>query len=129
LIRYDTGDLVRSATPCACGRSHQSIERGAGRPSNLFHLPNRKWFRPKIGAEVMENLLGDAKWQLVQIGVSGFELRYMPTNSNSPIDESKIRTTIKNALAANVSVNVKAFPALGLASSGKFLTTLNQSYT
>lgn len=125
LIRYDTGDLVRIAAPCNCGRNHLAIERGTGRPSNMFYLPEMKWFRPEFDAAVMEELLGDSRWQLVQIGESAFELRYAPKNAAFTIDVHKLRMVLKNALGARVSIEIKPVAALGPASSGKFLATSN----
>ncbi len=83
LIRYDTGDLVRAAAPCSCGRNHLTIERGMGRPSNMFYLPQKKWFRPELDTAMMEELLGNSRWQLVQTGASAFELRYMPKDTQT----------------------------------------------
>jgi phenylacetate-CoA ligase len=126
LIRYDTGDLVRVAAPCSCGRNHPAFERGTGRPSNMFYLPQRKWFRPELDTAIMEELLGNSRWQLVQTGASNFELRYAPKNTDIVIDVRKIRATLKKALGANMSVEINQVAALGPASSGKFLTTSNR---
>ena len=75
LIRYETGDLVRIAAPCRCGRNHLTIERGTGRPSNMFYLPRKKWFRPELDIATMEESSWPCRWQLVQTGASTFELR------------------------------------------------------
>ncbi len=49
LIRYDTGDLVRAAAPCSCGRNHPTIERGTGRPSNMFYLAAKEMVSARTG--------------------------------------------------------------------------------
>ena len=126
LIRYDTGDLVRAAAPCSCGRNHQTIERGTGRPSNMFHLPKKSWFRPDLDSAKMEDLLGHSRWQLVQTGASAFELRYMQKNTHVAINSRELRAILKKALGTNTSVEIKTVAALGPSSSGKFLTTSNR---
>jgi phenylacetate-CoA ligase len=120
LIRYETGDLVRIAARCACGRNHPAIERIIGRPSNMFYRPQKKWFRPEISTETMENLLGHSRWQLVQTGASVFELRYMPKNADMNVDARKLRTVLRRALGTGAIVKIKPVAALGPASSGKF---------
>jgi phenylacetate-CoA ligase len=126
LIRYDTGDLVRAAAPCSCGRNHLTIERGTGRPSSMFYLPGKKWFRPELDAVMMEDLLGHGRWQFVQTGASTFEFRYMPKNKHTAVRSRELRVILKKALGINASIEIKSVAALGPASSGKFLTTLNR---
>jgi phenylacetate-CoA ligase len=127
LIRYDTGDLVRIAPPCTCGRHHLPIERGTGRPANLFQLPGKSWFRPELDSAIMERLLNGARWQLVQISASSFELKYMPSRSGETIDRRKLQRTLKDVLGGDHAITIKPVAALGLASSGKFQATVNQS--
>ena len=126
LIRYDTGDLVRAASPCVCGRNHPAIERGTGRPSNMFYLPRKKWFRPELDTGLMEDLLDNSRWQLVQTGASALELHYMPRNINTAVDVRKIRLALKKALGTDISLEIKPVAALGPASSGKFLAASNR---
>jgi phenylacetate-CoA ligase len=126
LIRYDTGDLVRAAAPCICGRNHLTIERGTGRPSNLFYLPQKKWFRPELDTAMMEELLDNSRWQLVQTAASAFELHYAPKNPDIAIDARKLRRALNKALGADISLNITPVAALGPASSGKFLATSNR---
>jgi phenylacetate-CoA ligase len=126
LVRYDTGDLVRTAAPCSCGCNHQMIERGTGRPSNMFYLPRRKWFRPELDLAQMEELLDNSKWRLVQIGPLAFELRYAPKITAIAIDAHKLQVALKKELGADISIEIKPVAALGPASSGKFLATSNQ---
>ena len=129
LIRYDTGDLVRVAPPCRCGRSHQAIEREMGRPSNLLRSTNKQWFRPELDSGKMEDLLGGFRWQLVQAGTKAFELNYMPTNTGSGVKERELRAFMKTKLGPHASLKIKPVAALGVSSSGKFLSTLNRSST
>lgn len=124
LIRYDTGDLVRAALPCGCGRSHSAIERSIGRPSNMFYLPDQEWFRPEL-TTMMEDLLHHRRWQLLQTGAEAFELRYMPAGGEFAINARAIRAALKNTLGARVSVQITPVAALGPASSGKFTPVLN----
>jgi phenylacetate-CoA ligase len=126
LIRYDTGDLVRAAAPCICGRNHLTIERGTGRPSNLFYLPQKKWFRPELDTAMMEELLDNSRWQLVQTAASAFELHYAPKSANTAINNRRLRAFLKKALGGRISIEIKAVTALGPASSGKFLATANR---
>jgi phenylacetate-CoA ligase len=126
LIRYDTGDLVCIASPCDCGRNHQAIERGMGRPSNMFYLPRKKWFRPELDTALMEDILNNSRWQLIQTSASAFELHYMPIDAEFTLDARKLRGILKKALEADVSVEIKPVAALGPASSGKFLTIANR---
>lgn len=125
LIRYDTGDLARAAAPCKCGRNHLTLERGTGRPSNMFYLPGKKWFRPELDIAIMENLLDHNRWQLVQTCASAFELRYMPKSASAAINTRGLRATLKKALGAGITVEITPVAALGTASSGKFPTTAN----
>lgn len=126
LIRYDTGDLVRAAGPCICGRNHLAIERNFGRPSNMLYLPRKKWFRPELDTAVMEDLVRHSRWKIVQTGASDFEFHYVPKNPNVKIDGRTIRATLKKALGPNASVEIKPVAALGPASSGKFPTVSNR---
>ncbi len=124
LIRYESGDLVRVTEPCGCGRNHPAIERMIGRPSNLFRLPRKKWFRPELDSAMMEGLLGNSRWQFIQTGASAFELHYMPKNAD--IDIRKLRHVLKKALGQGSSIEIKPVAALGPASSGKFLAISNR---
>lgn len=126
LIRYDTGDFVRTAAPCVCGRHHLAIERGAGRHSNLFRLPGKSWFRPELDSAMMEQLLNGARWQLVQTAAASFELKFMPRTNDEAIDRRKLQRVLKDILGAGVTIAIKPVAALGLASSGKFQATANQ---
>ncbi len=78
LIRYDTGDLVRAAAPCSCGRNHLALERDMGRPSNMLYLPRKKWFRPELDTAMMEVLLDNSRWQLVQMSVCDLRASLCP---------------------------------------------------
>lgn len=126
LIRYDTGDLVRAAAPCSCGRNHLALERDMGRPSNMLYLPRKKWFRPELDTAMMEVLLDNSRWQLVQISVSTFELRYVPKNTDRNIDARRLRTVLKKALGPATAIEIRPVAALGPASSGKFMATSNR---
>ena len=126
LIRYDTGDLVRAAAPCSCGRNHLTIERGTGRPSNMFYLPRKKWFRPDLDTAMMEVLLSHNRWQLFQTGAAAFELRYALKNRDTDIDFRKLRVALKKVLGSAISIEIKPVAALGPSSSGKYLTTTNR---
>ena len=126
LIRYDTGDLARTAAPCSCGRNHLTLERGMGRPTNMFYRPRKKWFRPELDIALMEDLTGHSRWQLVQSGASAFELRLMAKNVNTAIDTRGLKATLKKALGTGITVEIIPVAALGPASSGKFLTTANR---
>ena len=126
LIRYDTGDLVRAAAPCSCGRNHLALERDMGRPSNMLYLPQKKWFRPEFDTAMMEVLLDNSRWQLVQISVSAFELRYVPKNTDRNIDARRLRTVLKKALGPATAIEINPVAALGPASSGKFMATSNR---
>ena len=126
LIRYDTGDLARTAAPCSCGRNHLTLERGTGRPANMFYLPRKKWFRPELDIALMEDLLDHCRWQLVQTGASAFELRLMAKSANTVIDIRGLKATLKKALGTGTTVQIIPVAALGPASSGKFLTTANR---
>ena len=126
LIRYDTGDLVRAAGPCICGRNHLAIERGMGRPSNMFYLPRKNWFRPELDTAMMEVLLANNKWQLLQTGATTFALRYMPKNSDGKIDMRKLRAVLNRALGPATALEIQPVAALGPASSGKFMAISNR---
>ncbi len=126
LIRYDSGDLVRVAASCGCGRNHQALERGAGRPSNMFFRPQKKWFRPELDTAMMENLLEHSRWQFVQTGASAYEFRYMPTKADTAIDARKLRATLKKALGTEASIQIKPVAALGPSAAGKFLAAVNR---
>ena len=126
LIRFDTGDLVREAVPCRCGRNHLAIERGTGRPTNMLYLPRKKWFRPELDTPTMDELLGHSRWQLVQTSASAFELNYAPKNLLILVDKSRLRGILKKALGADVSIEIKPVAALGPSASGKFQTTSNR---
>jgi phenylacetate-CoA ligase len=126
LIRYDTGDLVRVAAPCSCGRNHPAIERMMGRPSNMFYRPRTKWFRPELDSTMMEEFLGNNRWRLVQTGALAFELHYAPKDPDIAIDTHRLRAALKQALGPDVSVKINPVAALGPASSGKFLAISNR---
>ncbi len=125
LIRYDTGDLVRLAPPCQCGRSHAAIDRSIGRPSNLFLNEKKQWFRPDLPSSEIENLLGGCRWQLAQIGAKDFELRYMSKLASSVPNQLQMKARFSKILGRQVSVRLKPVPALGLSPSGKFLSVQN----
>jgi len=124
LIRYDTGDLVRSAAACSCGRSHRAIERSIGRRSNMLYLPGQEWFRPEL-TTMMEDLLHHRRWQLLQTGAEAFELHYMPAGGEFAINTRAVRAALKNTLGARVSIQIRPIAALGPSSSGKFTPVLN----
>ena len=126
LIRYDTGDLVRTCAPCGCGRNHLTIERDIGRPSNMFYLPKKKWFRPEVDTAMMEKFLGDNRWQLIQTSATAIELHYMPTNTTVAIDVRALRAFLKRALSSDISLKIRPWAALGPSSSGKFLAISNR---
>lgn len=126
LIRYDTGDLVRKAPPCTCGRSHQAIERLMGRPSNLFLNTKKQWFRPELSSAQMEELFDGCRWQLVQTSPNGFEVCYMQKVSESAVKERQIQSLMKRILGAQVKLSIRAVAALGPSASGKFPAMVNR---
>ena len=79
-----------------------------------------------MNSAAMEDFLGHSRWQIVQIGASVFELRYMPTNKDIAVDARGLRALLKKALGADVAIQIKAVAALGPTSSGKFPPIANR---
>ncbi len=124
LIRYDTGDLVKVAARCSCGRNHPAIDRTLGRPSNLLRKPDGAWFRPDFDSETMERLLAGSRWQLAQTGVREFELRYMPWKAREPVDADSATSYIASRLWKGCRIETLRTAALGPSAAGKFLSVV-----
>jgi phenylacetate-CoA ligase len=120
LIRYATGDYVRIASPCACGRYHQALELEVGRPNNLFKTRNGRWFRPDIDSSKIWPILGEDRWQLVQLAPAKFEFRYMAKEELGTEQTKALIKLFLPALPRGAKLRTRRHPALGLLSSGKF---------
>ena len=119
LIRYATGDYVRVAAPCGCGRHHLALELEVGRPNNMFKTARGQWFRPDIDVSRLWPILGGSRWQLVQMGLREFELRYARKPELGASQTKELRRLIAPHLPKGSKIRITRRAAIGLPSSGK----------
>lgn len=122
LIRYDIGDLVRTAVaPCTCGAVHTSIGRLAGHVDDAIALPSGGWVTVTDVDERLSPIPGIAFYKLVELAPRKFRLEVVPdaTGDMGAIADAA-RPALATLLGDGASCDVRRVRALFPDPSGKF---------
>lgn len=125
LIRYEQGDWATVGAPCSCGRHHQVIDAIRGRSIAIFHHPDGRSVANLMPDET-SSLLASRYWQLAQVGANAYELRYVPTDTESPGNEAAVRALFHQTFFADADLTFVRSAAIPLTSGGKLVEYLSE---
>jgi phenylacetate-CoA ligase len=121
LIRYRIGDQCRlRMIECRCGRNGPSISSIGGRVVEMVRLPNGKRISPYLLTTAIEAHSEIAKYQILQSGQEGIEVRYVPKRAElSEADVYSIESVLRRHLGRAMAVRVMAVPVIPRTAAGK----------
>jgi phenylacetate-CoA ligase len=120
LIRYELGDLAEvGSTPSRCGRGLPTLRRILGRTRNLFRFRDGTAVWPIFGS-LLGTFIAPKQFQVVQTDFDHIEIRYVPENTDRPIDLMALTQRIRAVLRQPVEVVVRSVDEIGRSPSGKY---------
>ena len=120
LIRYDMGDYgMLSPSPCGCGRTLPVLQRIFGRTRNVFRFidGSRKW--PLLMSDVIQTLVPNRQWQIIQTALDRIELRYVPKSPDQVNDLAALSAYARQQLHPSVQVQTVVVERIDRSASGK----------
>jgi phenylacetate-CoA ligase len=125
LIRYDQGDMAVAGPPCVCGRCLPVIDRIAGRTVDVFTHPSGASASTILPASA-KTLLNAAKFQVIQVGATEFEVRYTRKADAADADHEGFVRMFREHYFDDAQVVLKQVDDIPLQPSGKYLTYINE---
>ena len=123
LIRYDQGDVAILTEPCRCGRHLPRLARLVGRASTVFYHPDGRVRASFVGMH--RHLLRCTAWQIVQVGPTEFEVRYVPEGARDTDGEAALRDRIREAYFEDSEVRFVVVADIPLSAAGKPIEYVN----
>lgn len=129
LIRYDIGDLVlKGNVACDCGRQFPTVEKIAGRDSNVIITPTGR----VMGASAIECILAKALYgiydmpvlagRVVQESNDLIVLEYVPTEKFSAEDKNTMLKILRKEVPPEIRVDVRSSRQINRTHNGKFVS-------
>jgi len=109
LIRYDIGDLVEMAPPCACGRGLPTWKRIVGRERNLVLMPDGTRHWPVTGFLRCREVAPVVQYQFVQQDRDNIEARLVVERALSATEEEGLRSLFTAAIGYPFAVRLSYF--------------------
>jgi phenylacetate-CoA ligase len=122
LIRYDTGDLARPKVsgPCPCGRHLQRVEAVSGRALDCMRLKSGQRLSPYQITLALESICGLRRYQVVQIGIGRFTIRYESADTVAAEVAETAKTALHGVLGHEALIDVRRERCLEPAPGRKF---------
>jgi phenylacetate-CoA ligase len=107
-IRFDSGDLgtLREGVDCGCGRSLKLLERIEGRVVDCVVLEDGRRVSPYSLTCALEEVLGIARYQVVQSELRRFTLRIEASDDGGP-DPAIVCRIMRGVLGREIEVGVE----------------------
>lgn len=120
LIRYEVGDLgVRGPqTPCACGRSWETMESVIGRLTDIITGPSGRRYLAHYFALHLEKFPAIHEYQVEQTGPAELVIRVVSNGPAAPLPVDIRRTLIANGLD-DMLIRVEIVSRIAPAATGK----------
>ena len=120
-IRYEIGDRAMvSADSGECDITLPRLSRIAGRYRNNFVLRNGQIIFPNPPMSRFRTFFSYSQLQVVQTDYEEIEVRYVPADEKSKIDEAGLERWLQEELDPGFSVKLVAVDPIPPAPSGKF---------
>ena len=120
IIRYELGDLVTLAEPCACGRSLPAISSLDGRTRHLFKLPGGKRLALRLPHQLKKSIQA-SEWQVAQVGLEAIEVRYIKKADAPPEAFMRLEELFRSQMTPKTTVTFLPTKKLPQTPSGKVL--------
>jgi phenylacetate-CoA ligase len=122
LLRFDTGDLVKVASSCPCGRNDGFIiEEIAGRTTNITFSAEGSLILPSDVGSVMETIEDLISYRVMQNKDRNLTVE-LETDSVSCVPQDEVISAL-DKLYGNVDIQIKHLPMISAENSGKFKLT------
>lgn len=121
-LRYELGDIVQLAKePCDCGISYPVLEKIDGREDDMFLSHDGRYIHGHYFNHIMRNLEGFHTFQLIQHTPERLSLKLVKhPKKYRKSDEEALLASIKDALGADVHIDVSYVEQIPPSASGKF---------
>jgi phenylacetate-CoA ligase len=125
LIRYDQGDIAVAGAPCPCGRCLPVIDRIAGRTADVFTHPDGRTSQTLI-KDKYQDLIGAAKWQVVQTGPTDFLIRYVEKTRKPEASFQEFVAVFRSLYFDDAQLRFERVDDIPFQPSGKYITFINE---
>ncbi len=119
LIRYDTGDLVRAGTECACGSGLPVLAEIAGRSDEIFRFPGQERALARFGDELVQTALAAEACQYAQTEPLGIQVRYVAGVDASDEACERVRQHLLDVLKVDISIGFVRVARIPVNAGGK----------
>jgi phenylacetate-CoA ligase len=123
LLRYEVGDIVETAgETCLCGRTLPALRRVVGRIRRPLEFADGVRVRPHAAviAAGVPDLLPAKQFQIVQVAIDCFEIRYVPQNAMDQPDTENIRRRFREMVHPSVDVRLVPVTEIARGPRGKY---------
>lgn len=130
LIRYAVGDLaVADGSPCACGRTWETMKRVAGRTADLITLPGggALLIPSFFGSSLLKRLPSVRQYQIAKVAPDRIVLRLAVTRPLAEGERALLRCELDPYLGGKVAFEIEEVEKLQLTSSGKFKLVVDET--
>ncbi len=119
LIRYRVGDRGRMGIgQCDCGREGPWIKTISGREVDMIELPNGRKISPYLLTSIIETDPSMRRYQIVQVGPSRLEVRYLSLTS-ADVDERQLTRSLIPLLDGQMQIQFRHVDDLPRTPRGK----------
>lgn len=130
LIRYAVGDLaVADGSPCACGRTWETMIRISGRTADLITLPGggALLIPSFFGSALLKRLPSVRQYQVAKVAPDRIVLRLAVTRPLDEAERSLLRRELDPYLGGKIAFEIEEVEKLQLTGSGKFKLVVNET--
>jgi len=120
LIRYDTQDLVETATgDCPCGRQSPLVKKISGRTGDLVITPSGKHFAPTLMSSVSRQGRNILQTQIIQDRIDHLLITYVPSSRFTSADLREFQANMRSSLPSELTLDFRSVTRVEATSSGK----------
>jgi phenylacetate-CoA ligase len=127
LIRYDTGDMVKSSDgSCSCGRQFEVVDSVMGRAGDIIRTPSGRILGPAILTYLVRGSAHILECQIVQDKIDHVFIYYVPTPQFTQADLDNFKASIEKHLPGELSHTLEEKSKIGRTQSAKLRPVICQ---
>ncbi len=120
LVRYSVGDLVvPSEEPCDCGRPMPLLASVSGRAHDTIRTPSGRVIHALFFTHLFDELPEVHQFRVVQTRIDRLRIELRSSQTIDAAARSRIERAVRDAMGAEVQVDVEQVAALPVSANGK----------
>ena len=120
LIRYRTGDIAASITPCTCELNSKTIQGLKGRAHDFILSPSGKFLHGQFLTHIIVYESGIRKYQVIQKTTDSLDIKLVIDEGYENACQARIRSAIQSYMGDEVSIKFLIVDDIPLTAAGKY---------